>query len=494
MERTIVIGAGIGGLTAGALLAKEGHQVTVLEAMGELSGCAGKYRRHPYVFAAGATLGMALEPGGIHERVFRHLAITPNAELLEEVMELHHPHGSVVLTKDRARFMEQVTTQFPNHKKQILSFFEEVYSLANLIRSLMKPLPAMPPETISDLLFVAKYLRPEQVKLAPILLRPLKDLLKKHGLHHLADFRYILDGILIDSMQTTSHEASALFSCIALDIYHQGAYYVPGGLYQFGEWLADAIKRDGGIVKKLRRVVQLEKMGEGWRVMDHRGNSYEAESIVYNGDPRNLEKMLDAKLYEQLPNKLKKMKENLTWGTYSLYIALDTTKLQAPLRPFQQISHGAKGEMDEGRHFFVSSSKPDDRLRAPEGFQTVTISTHTNLSHWDTKEKYDTYRQQMKDRILSAVEAYHPGFIDAIERIEDGAPVGWENYTLRTNGSVGGFAQTPFHALFGAASHRSGLEGLYLCGDHIFPGGGTIGVTTSGLHCARSIARKKLIE
>ena len=106
-------------------------------------------------------------------------------------------------------------------------------------------------------------------------------------------------------------------------------------------------------------------------------------------------------------------------------------------------------EMDEGWHFFVSVSKQEDRLRAPEGYQTVTISTHTNLEYWKTKESYDAYREIMKNRILDAVEQYYPGFQHAIDVIEDGAPRGWENYTLRTNGYVGGIVLI----FFGSCSH-----------------------------------------
>jgi len=69
-KSVLVIGAGIGGLTPASLLAKDGANVTLLEASSELGGCAGKFKRHNYVFPVGATLGMGLEPGGIHERVF----------------------------------------------------------------------------------------------------------------------------------------------------------------------------------------------------------------------------------------------------------------------------------------------------------------------------------------------------------------------------------------------------------------------------------------
>lgn len=494
MKRVVVVGSGIGGLTAAALVAKEGYEVTVLEAMTELAGCAGKYQRHPYVFAAGATLGMALEPGGIHNRVFRKLGIETEADRLDPVMELHHPEVSIPYYADREKHVETLCTAFPNHASSIRTFYKEVFQLATTIRTLMDPLPVMPPERLEDLTQVVKSLRPVHMRLVPILLQPLEALLKKHGLDQAESFRHVLDGILIDSMQTTSREASALFSCIALDIYHEGAYYVPGGLYKFGEWLAASVKQSGGTIKKPRRVTKLtRRSGGGWVVEDHRGKTYETDYVVFNGDPRQLEVLLESHQWEQLAKPLRAMPDKTTWGTYSLYIAIDSTKLQKPLRPFQQISHGANGEMDEGWHFFVSASKPEDVLRAPEGYQTVTISTHTDLQKWKTKEQYDSYRELMKNRILEAVELYYPGFRDAIDVLEDGAPRGWENYTLRTEGYVGGFAQTPWHALFGAASHRSGLPGLYLCGDHIFPGGGTIGVTTSGLHVARSITKKRLI-
>lgn len=494
MKRIVVVGAGIGGLTAGALLAKEGHEVTVLEAMTELAGCAGKYKRHPYLFAAGATLGMALEPGGIHERVFRTLDIDPPAEELEKVMTLHHPQFSISYYKDRATFLEEITSHFPSYKLQLIAFYEDVFHYAQLIRELMKPLPAMPPSSARDMTGVLQVLKVQHSKLFPLLFQPLEFLLKKHHLQNLSEFRHVLDGILIDSMQTTSREASALFSCIALDIYHQGAYYMPGGLYRFGEELATYIRSNGGQIKKPRRVVKMTREEMVWKVEDHRGNVYEADEVVFNGDPRQLEKLLPPNDSKRLPKRVKEIKDKPTWGTYSLYIAIDSTHLPQPLEPFQQISQGLKAEMDEGWHFFVSASKPEDRLRAPEGFQTITISTHTNLDYWETKEQYDRYREILKERILGALEVQHPGFQDAIVLLEEGAPRAWENYTLRSKGYVGGFAQKPFHALFGAISHRTGLPGLYLCGDHIFPGGGTIGVTTSGIHVARSITQKKLID
>jgi len=80
--------------------------------------------------------------------------------------------------------------------------------------------------------------------------------------------------------------------------------------------------------------------------------------------------------------------------------------------------------------------------------------------------------------------------IPSIEKAEhqiSGAPKAWERFTSRPNGGVGGFPQTLDHALFNSISHRSGLQGLWLCGDTVFPGAGTIGVSVSGYHVFQSI-------
>jgi phytoene dehydrogenase-like protein len=66
---TLIIGAGIGGLTTAALLLKAGHKVTVLEAHVYAGGCAGTFYHKGYRFDAGATLAGGFAPGGPHARL-----------------------------------------------------------------------------------------------------------------------------------------------------------------------------------------------------------------------------------------------------------------------------------------------------------------------------------------------------------------------------------------------------------------------------------------
>ena len=65
--------------------------------------------------------------------------------------------------------------------------------------------------------------------------------------------------------------------------------------------------------------------------------------------------------------------------------------------------------------------------------------------------------------------------------------MGFEKWTSRPRGIVGGLGQRPKNfGLFGLPS-RTPLKGLWLCGDSIYPGEGTAGVSQSALMVVRQI-------
>jgi NAD(P)-binding Rossmann-like domain len=88
----------ISGLTAAAILARTGHDVTVLEASSEWSGCAGKFQQRHALFPVGATLGMGFERGDFHKRVLRLLGKQVPVHLLDTVMALHFPNSLFLIT------------------------------------------------------------------------------------------------------------------------------------------------------------------------------------------------------------------------------------------------------------------------------------------------------------------------------------------------------------------------------------------------------------
>ena len=93
-KRIVIIGAGIGGLTTAALLARAGLDVTVLEAHVYPGGCAGTFYHQKYYFDAGATLAGGFYPGGPMDIVANAVSIAQwPAHASDLAMMLHLPNG-----------------------------------------------------------------------------------------------------------------------------------------------------------------------------------------------------------------------------------------------------------------------------------------------------------------------------------------------------------------------------------------------------------------
>jgi len=95
VKHAVVIGAGIGGLTTAAVLARSGMRVTVLEAHVYPGGCAGTFYHQKYLFDAGATLAGGFYPGGPMDLVAREAGVKRwPAKEDDLAMVVHLPGGN----------------------------------------------------------------------------------------------------------------------------------------------------------------------------------------------------------------------------------------------------------------------------------------------------------------------------------------------------------------------------------------------------------------
>ena len=115
-SRVIVVGAGIGGLTSAALLARRGYEVLVFDRAIVPGGCASTFKRRGFTFDVGATQVAGLEPGGIHHQIFTELGVElPSATPCDPACAVFLPGETepINVWRDPQKWQLERQKQFP---------------------------------------------------------------------------------------------------------------------------------------------------------------------------------------------------------------------------------------------------------------------------------------------------------------------------------------------------------------------------------------------
>ncbi|QST02000.1 FAD-dependent oxidoreductase [Pontibacillus sp. ALD_SL1] len=488
MERydVIVVGAGFGGLTSAARLAKKGYSVAVLEASNELGGCAGKFDRHGYRFGAGATVGMGFEEGGVLKRLFEELEIElPPMTSLETIMNIYTPNDTIRYYQKTDQWYQEVDRAFPASSQQVKRFYEEVFRIGSRIDKLLLDLPVFPPNRWKDWPKLLKYVNPNSIALTPYMTQTVMDRLKSYNLHQSETFMSFLNGQLMDSVQTTADQCPAFLGYAALQTFHKGAFSVKGGLATIAEKLAESIKANGGEVLLRRPALHITPKDGRWVVKSRRERQYEASKVVLNNSLHNFHHLFDQRVHKQSAIQ----KDNLTssWGAFMLYIGVEDVFPEDVL--YHQIIQDKAKPLSEGNQFLLSLSGKDDTQMAPPNKRAITISTHTEVAQWWKRDDYEDLKDKYTERILNGIETHFPDFRSTINVLMPGTPVTFERFVKRDKGRVGGYIPNGRFSWLQHQSVYTGLTGIYACGDTVFPGAGTLGTSLSGWMVAEEIQK-----
>jgi C-3',4' desaturase CrtD len=465
----IVIGAGIGGLAAGALLARKGMQVTLLEMQGYPGGCAGTFSLDGYRFDAGATLGCGFHKGGPMEALGRELDIS--WPVRPEPVAWQYRHGDLSLDLSGSR--KAIIDRFPRSA----SFWKEQAMLAELLWKLSYgglSWPVAGPRDLAHLARKAISEIPGTARLLKFATMTALEWLAAHGLDTDGEFVRFIDAQLLVSVQTTSHDANAVNAAIALDLPVSGAYSVQGGIGRISELLADSIERDGGAVLYGKKVIRMDSIRrEMLGVETGDGDALAADLVIADLTPDSLA-LLEGRTPEPAG-----VAAPTRWGAFTVYLGIDAAVMGQSGINHLQIT-AAEGELGEGGSIFVSASPADDPTRAPDGLRAVTISTHTRPEPWFNalaagRQAYLELKERYTRQVLDLLIEQVPEAAGAIRSTTSATPVTWERWTGRSRGYVGGYGQT---SLFDVRSPSTAYDNLFLAGDSIFPGQSLPGVVT----------------
>jgi len=474
----IIIGAGLGGLTAGAKLAKEGKNVLLLEQHDRPGGCATTFKRKDFIMEVGLHEMDGLHPGDMKNRIFADLGVSERVEFLPvpEFYRFINERYDLVIPHDPEEAKAVLKKSFPDQEKGIDDYF---YNVLNAKRVMVahrneadKSVGAFLDEIISD----------DDLKLV---------LLGNLGYFH--DDPYTL---------------SWIYYLTAQGSYYGGrANFIKGGSQKLSNALSDIITTHGGSVKLNQLVTSIDYKG-GLPV----GVSYEkswgkekeqlsdtATHIIVNAAVPNLAEKL---LSKQDGKKLAKSISGNTIGAslltvyygfnkplkevgnkhYSTFIYDDSVKSQ------KDILANNHSDFSTRSFTFVDYSQVDADL-APAGKSVGAACSVDYPEDWENLERdeYMRMKADVADIITSRCEKLIPGFRNAVEYVEVGTSLSVKRFTLNPKGAVYGFAQNPGKS----TEYLSALpENTHIASAWGKFGGGFSGSIYSGYMTAIDLLRK----
>ncbi len=492
-KKVVVIGAGMGGLSSAALLAKDGYDVTLLEALDQVGGRAGNWEKDGFRFDTGPSWYLMPE-------VFDHFYKLMGTSA-EEQLDLHkldpgyrvffEPAGDegaewVDIRADREANLQVFEELEPGSRaamERYLDSAKETYEIAKkyfLFTSFADLRPLLVGEVLKRV-----------GTLYNLLTKPIWGFAAKYVKSHRA--RQIL-GYPAVFLGSSPYMAPAMFHLMSYLDLEDGVLYAQGGFNRVMESIKQ-ICIDRGVDVRLNATVQRIETTKSGRKPQVSAVSYtdadgvehrvEADLVVSGADLHHSETHF-------LPPELQTYGEDYwkkkTAGPSAVLLYLGV-KGEMPELPHHSLFFTEDWETSFGQIFatppeipnpaslYVCNPTQSDKNVAPKGhtnlFVLVPMPADVSMGKGGINGAGDAVIEEIADRSIAQI-ANWSGASDLADRIVLRRTVGPGDFESHLNAWMGS-ALGPAHTLGQSALFRAGnvskkVDGLYYAGSSTIPG------------------------
>ena len=250
MNRVVIIGSGLGGLSCGVILARKGYDVTVLEQGAQVGGCLQCFTRRGGKFETGMHFIGSASEGQTLDRLLAFLEVKPDITLSQldptgyDVVSLCGQHFR--FANGREAFIDQMSSYFPSQRDVLERYFDLVEKVASA--SSLHSLKHVETDAAVNLEYQMRTINEVigSVVSDPLLAKVLVGNLPLYAAEK-------------DKTPFATH-------AFIMDFYNQSAYRIVGGSDQMADSLVRTIGRYGGRVltrSKVTRIVCDESHATG---------------------------------------------------------------------------------------------------------------------------------------------------------------------------------------------------------------------------------------
>ncbi len=475
----VIVGSGIGGLTAGAKLAKGGRKVLIVEQHTSIGGFATCFTQNNFTIDIGfhSMDGLYLEDPKI--KVFEDLDVYFNLELVPLPKEFYRYVNNridISIPNTAESAIEVLTEHFPNEKFGINKFFR---TLEDIFSSEWKT------KTAGEML----------------------DSMFKNN-----DLKLALAGT-IQYYGDDPYSLSALSFCAALARNYKGGYhYIKGGSVQLTDYLASYIKEHEGTILLGKEVTKIlinpeKEAVEGILYRSTTDAEEEPTKVLANNIVVNAPLPVAAELLSTESKnavKLKEMMKHLKIGhsALNIYFGFDTTLDNLGHKSYltvmdhksvyslKDVFENNNGPYSQKNFIFVYYGQTDTGM-ASFGKSTGVISAVDYMHNWDTlsDEEYKAKKKEIEKVFTDKLDMLIPGVWDHIEYVSVATPKTMERYTKNPKGSIIGFTRNPIQVRMYPLT--SPIKNLHFTSAWSVPGGGFTSIIDASWRVAAAILKKR---
>jgi all-trans-retinol 13,14-reductase len=510
----IVIGSGIGGLTAAVLLARHaGKRVLVLERHYEAGGFTHTFRRPGYDWDVGLHYIGQMQHDSSIRRAFDHVTggqvqWQPMPDVYDRLLI---DGRAFYLTAGLDNFRDGIKQCFPAEAAAIGKYIAAIQSSnrASNLYYAEKAIPG-PAAAIAGGLMRAPYLRWARRTTLEVL----------ENLTSNRELIGVLAGQWGDYGLPPAQSSFAIHATIA-EHYFAGGSYPIGGAATIAASMAPQIERHGGAVVTSAEVADI--LLEGTRAVGVRmtdGREFRS-SLVFSdaGAGNTFDRLLPSDLaaLDSLRSQLRTLRPST--AHISLYVGLDQSDAALGLQGtnlwvYPSYDHDANvarfardlphdpDALFPGTYIsFPSAKDPDFQNRHPghATIEAIAMVPYAAFSAWaDTRwkrrpEDYEALKQTLAARLRVEIERQVPSVINHIACAELSTPVTTRHFMNASHGEIYGFAATPERYLCRDLGARTPIRGLYLTGQDA-AGLGIVGALFGGVISASAALGRNLVS
>lgn len=492
----LIIGSGLGGLVCGAILAREGLKVCILEKNRQIGGCLQTYVRDKTIFDSGVHYIGGLNPGQNLHQIFKYLGIMDKLKIKQldqdcfDKLMFENDDTSYCLAQGYDNFIEKLIVHFPEEEQAIRTYCDKVKEGCSKV----------PLYNLRIGIF--------NFEKADILQMDAKEFID--SITDNQRLRDVLGGnnsLYAGEADKTPFYVHALIT----NSYIESSWKCIDGGSQIGRLLAREIRKYGGEILRNTEVTKLvDEEGKISHVELADGSKVYAHKFISNLHPVKTLEMTDSEVIKKAyRSRLKSLDNSISSFTLNIVFKENC---------FPYFNHNVyyndQGAVWSGaeyteenwpRGYAIFPHAYSDTVNYAKGLSILAYMRYDEVAGWadshntvsqkeDRGGDYEAFKIRKAERLLDKVEKKFPNIRDCIQSYYCATPLSYRDYIGNDDGSLYGITKDYKNPLKSFISPRTKLPNLYLTGQNINLHG-ILGVTVSSLvTCGEFIGIEELVK